>query len=525
MRLIPSTGEFGRVESNAELRVARLLEQADVPGPVTCLYSVHVPVHEYKRMSEIDFLVVWDDTVLVVEVKGGRLGRKHGVWTYTNRYGEATEKREGPFDQARSAMFALERSIAGRAPSVDVAFGYLVVTPDQLLQPDVEWHPRQYAGAGAMTVQGISKALAEARRHAHASLSRTVKGGAYQELVRILRPDFDWVPTLGAAAPQLEQEYVRLADRQYDLLIGAERHQRVMCLGGAGSGKTLLAAETARRAASSGARVLVTCRSKRVADVLAARLSDAGVTVVPFARLDSAPPADVLVVDEAQDLLDVESLLQLDAVVEGGLAEGRWRFFCDPNNQANVDGSFDQQAFDELAGAAFTLDLPFNCRNTALVVAQTQLATGADLGIPRAGEGPPVVWKMCPDQDATSNLLDQRLKDLRRQDVDLADVAVVTVRARVEDSAAVRSKAFRTGRLTAASQAGSPDTATLMTAADIKGLERRHVCVIDIEDVDDPIARANLYVAMTRPLVSLWLGLSPAAWDQLERKLLTEGAR
>src|SRR4051794_19913902 len=111
MRVIPGTAEFGRVESNAELRVARLLEQVDVPGPVSCLYSVHMPVHDYKRMSEIDFLVVWDDTLLVVEVKGGRLARRHGSWTYTNRYGEETEKREGPFDQARSAMFALERRL------------------------------------------------------------------------------------------------------------------------------------------------------------------------------------------------------------------------------------------------------------------------------------------------------------------------------------------------------------------------------------------------------------------------------
>src|SRR3954449_9553581 len=114
MRLIPGTDDFGPVNSNAEVRVARLIEQVELPGPNACLYSVHVPVHEYKRMSEIDFLVVWDDTVLVVEVKGGRLGRHQGVWTFTNRYGETTSKSEGPFEQARSAMFALERRIAER---------------------------------------------------------------------------------------------------------------------------------------------------------------------------------------------------------------------------------------------------------------------------------------------------------------------------------------------------------------------------------------------------------------------------
>jgi hypothetical protein len=526
MRLIPGTDDFGPVNSSAEVRVAKLIEQVELPGPVSCLYSVHMPVHEYKRMSEIDFLVVWDDTLLVVEVKGGRLGRRQGLWTYTNRYGEQTEKREGPFEQARSAMFALERRVSERLPSADVAYGYLVITPNQMLQPDVEWHRSQYAGAGAMTVAGLAKALTEARRHAHASVSRPVAGGAYGDLLRVLRPDFDWVPTLGLVGPQLEQEYVRLADRQYDLLIGAERQDRILCLGGAGSGKTLLAVETARRAASSGAHVVVTCRSERLADVLASRLDGTGATVVPFGRLGSVPPADVLVVDEGQDLLDVDSSLVLDEAVKGGLSAGRWRIFCDPNNQANVDGTFERQTFEELAASAFVLDLPFNCRNTAEVVTQTQMTTGADLGIARAGAGPAVEWQVCPDDDATAAFLDRRLKELRRQDVALEDIAVVTVRPTVAESAAVRSKAFRTGRLVPASpQDGATDTATLATAADIKGLEARHVCVVDVDDVEDVVARARLYVAMTRPRVSLWVGLSPTAWAQLTHKALTQGAR
>ncbi|MGY1810174.1 NERD domain-containing protein [Blastococcus sp. SYSU D00669] len=524
MKLVPATSLMGPVDSQAELRVAQLLEQVELPGPVAALYSVHLPVHEYKRMSEIDFLVVWDDTVLVVEVKGGRLARRAGLWTFTNRFGETNEKREGPFEQARSAMFALEHRVADRLPSADVAWGCLVVTPDQVLAPDVEWHPREYAGPASMSVAGLAKALADARSHAHSVLSRPVRGGAYQDLLRVLRPDFDWVPTLGAVGPRLEQEYVRLAERQYDLLVGAERNRRVVCIGGAGSGKTLLAAETARRAASSGASVLVTCRSTRLAELLGNRLVGTGVEVTPFGRLHArAEPVDVLVVDEAQDLLDIDSLLVLDQAVDGGLSGGRWRIFCDPNNQANVDGTFDQAAFDELSNSASVVDLPYNCRNTTQVVAQTQLTTGADIGVARAGDGPQVVWEKCPDDAATANLLDRRLKELRREEVDMADVAVVTLRDRVEDSAALRSKAVRTGRLVPTSGPSVPDAATLATAADIKGLEARHVCVVDIDEADGPIALSRLYVAMTRPRVSLWLGVSLPAWAHIAGQPLTVG--
>jgi hypothetical protein len=223
-------------------------------------------------------------------------------------------------------------------------------------------------------------------------------------------------------------------------------------------------------------------------------------------------------VDEAQDLLDVDSLLVLDQMVIGGLSGGRWRVFCDPNNQANVDGAFDKAAFDELASSGFVVDLPYNCRNTAQVVTQTQLVTRADIGIPRAGDGPQVVWEQCPDDEATAKLLDPRLKALRRDEVDMADVAVVTLRQRVEESAAVASRAYRTGGLASVSGPPVPGTATLVTASEIKGLEARHVCVVDVDEADEATARSSLYVAMTRPRVSLWLGVSPHAWTQLAQR-------
>ncbi|UOY01882.1 ATP-binding domain-containing protein [Blastococcus sp. PRF04-17] len=189
-----------------------------------------------------------------------------------------------------------------------------------------------------------------------------------------------------------------------------------------------------------------------------------------------------------------------------------------------MDGVFDQATFDELAASAVVVDLPYNCRNTAQVVTQTQLTTGADIGVARAGEGPQVVWEQCPDDEASAKLLDQRLKALRREDVDMADVAVVTLQQRVEDSAAVTSRAYRSGRLASVSGAPVPGTATLVTASDFKGLEAGHVCVVDVDEVDDPVSRARLYVAMTRPRVSLWLGVSPHAWTQIAQRPLSSEA-
>ncbi|WP_245379654.1 NERD domain-containing protein [Kibdelosporangium banguiense] len=517
--MIPAPETFGCIDSVAELRVAKLLAQADLGVPTTCLYSLRLPIHEYKRMSEVDFVVVWDDTVLVIEVKGGRIGRRDGLWTFTDRYGQTYEKREGPFEQAASGMFALQRRLMDRLPHLDVAFGSLVLTPDQELDRDLEWEPRQHAGPRAMSVRALEQALRRARSFWHERLGHPVRGGARKELLTVLRPDFDRVPSLAARAAGLEQEYVQLAERQYDLIIGVENNKRIVCTGGAGSGKTLLAVETARRAAASGDKVLLTCRSPLLAGVLRDAVAGSGVICGALAELQGASSADVLVVDEAQDLMDVDALLQLDDLVQGGWSTGRWRIFCDPNNQANVDGTFDRQAYDELAANAVPIDLPYNCRNTSPVVLQTQLLTGADLGVARAGAGPVVEYKRHDDDQGAARLLDTQFSRLRQQDVDLADVAVVTLRDRVEDSAAVNSKAFRTGLLT-----NRPDprtkqsgTARLVTSAQIKGLEAAHVCLVDVEEITEPARLARLYVAMTRPRISLWVAISETAWQQLEQ--------
>ncbi|MEU8635668.1 NERD domain-containing protein [Amycolatopsis sp. NPDC048633] len=519
MKMIPAPEGFGRVNSVAELRVAQLLAQANLGVLTACLYSLRLPEHEYKRMSEMDFVIVWDDTVLVVEVKGGRVSRREGLWTFTDRYGKTHEKREGPFEQASSAMFALERRLLNRLPHLDVAFGFLVLTPDQELDPDMEWAPQQHGGPRTMSVRGVEQALRRARNFAHERLGHPVRGGARSELLSVLRPDFDRVPNLAARAAGLEREYVRLAERQYDLLLGAESNDRIVCTGGAGSGKTLLAVETARRAAASGRNVVLTCRSPHLAGVLRDSVVGTGVVCGALSELRGTAPGDVLVVDEAQDLMDVDAVLRLDVLVQGGWTAGSWRVFCDPNNQANVDGSFDKQTFDELAAGAVSISLPYNCRNTSPIVLQTQLITGADVGVARAGAGPAVDYKRYRDDDEEAGLLDAQLTELRQQDVDLADVAVVTLRDRTEESSALRTKAFRAGRLKNVVDPGKgrSGVARLVTTPQIKGLEVAHVCIVDVDGIADPVRAARLYVAMTRPRISLWLAVSETAWRQIEQ--------
>lgn len=465
-------------------------------------------------MAEIDVLVALKGLLLVIEVKGGRITRNGGLWRFQNRYGESNEKREGPFDQARTAMFALERDLGQRVNRLSSAFGCVVITPDQELAPDLEWDPAEYIGPQSLTVSNMEAALRKTIRYWRSLAHAAPSGRDYEDVLAVLRPDFDRIPRLSITASHLEHDYVTLAREQYDMLRGAEVNQRIVVTGGAGSGKTLLAIETAQRAAKDGSSVLLTCKSRHVVQLMRRADLDPAIRCEPFADLEGMSPRDVLVVDEAQDLMNVADMVTLDSLVEGGLAHGRWRLFCDPNNQAHVDGAFEASVLAELQATSSAYALPFNCRNTAPVVTQTQLITGADVGIARVGHGPQVEYRKAATKADTSALLDSELKRLRQEEIPATDIVVISLAVRLEDSAAMATKAYAQRRLRPAGQDG-PDVVRLVSPSEFKGLEAPHVLVIDVDDIRSARDRANLYVAMTRPRVSLWMAVSDTAWAQM----------
>ena len=52
------------------------------------------------------------------EVKGGRVKRTDGMWTFTNRGGDVTTKSRGPFEQASEAIYSIMAEIKERADSI-----------------------------------------------------------------------------------------------------------------------------------------------------------------------------------------------------------------------------------------------------------------------------------------------------------------------------------------------------------------------------------------------------------------------
>lgn len=525
MRMIPRELPSGHLTS-AELRVHAALAALDVHG--VGLHSLLLPEHQYKLTAEIDFVLVLENVILVAEVKGASVSCRAGVWTYSDRQGHSRTSHEGPFQQANTAMYALRTSLVerlGKQKMLDVPFGYLVVTPDIDLPTSLEWSEQTYLGRGPFSRprdfrRGIEQAAAYwvARHDGAFTIPAELRG----EILAALRPDFDVAPGLGTRASLLDASFERLTADQYAKLDLISDSPRMLCQGGAGTGKTFLAVDVARRQQSLTPGVLFTCRSAVLAAFVRSRLAGTDVEVVEFDRLGArvGPAASFLVVDEAQDVMCLEHLDILDQALASGLEQGSWAMFHDPNGQAHVYADWDATALQLLkdTGAAVGT-LRTNCRNTKEIAFQTRALTGADMGVAAAGSGPEVEFVSADDRAAESARLEQHLRRLREDDVPASNITLISLRGDWESSSARTLRDARKGRVRVLEASWAHDWPgdglTWASVVDIKGLENRFICVIDVDGlVGEHLDQ--LYVALSRARAGLWVALDSVARERVK---------
>ncbi|NGO68658.1 nuclease-related domain-containing DEAD/DEAH box helicase [Streptomyces boncukensis] len=534
MRIIPSEIS-STTDSRAERGVFAALKSI-TDNESVALHSVHLPEHDRKRVGELDFVVIRPDMLLYIEVKGGRVLQQDGKWYFGPTGREGTAK-ESPFAQANGGMHVLDKLVGshvGNLRNHGVPSGYLVITPDVDLDPTTEFKPEQYLGRSAYDGgRGLATGLDRAARFwlkqnrwAHTPVSSSMRA----KILQAIRPDFDRVPNLQSRLTHLDATFERLTSEQMDKLDELESNKRLVWTGGAGTGKTFLGAEAARRKSVRGS-VLFTCESTTLATHLTGLLADHGITVLPFERIDEVLGRrfDHLIVDEAQDLMSYTSLDTLDRLVEGGLADGQWIFMLDQNNQVLTPETYDPEALKYLLDLGMVVGpMKWNCRNTTQIVKQVQRYTGANLGVASEAEGAPVRYEEVHDAHSEATALDAYMNDLAQEGVSPRDVTLLSASGDWESSSArLSQRAAKTERFTEI--VGTTHTKhrpTWSSIADFKGHESRVVCLIDLEpeQLDDRLDA--LYVAWTRARAQLWVACRPGTrrtLQQLGRAVLAQG--
>lgn len=492
-----------RAQSDAERKLARLLSA--VPAvDATAFHSVKLRTAPGKQMTEIDFLILWKGVAIVTEVKGGGVKKYEGVWYTVDRHGDNHRLRASPIEQARVAMFALRDILRadglGWYPSEAIA-----VTPDiEQPPPDPEWRQSHWLSKDAMSVPALTAALDTVARSARGAPAGVPVARAAEVRERLFG-EFSRLPVIDAQRGAVIDEQDSATDEQARVLAGLARNQRIMVLGGAGTGKSVVLAEAAKQEAASGRSVLVTFRSPGLKGFFEPRVSGRGVVISEFDALPTTQQFDVLLVDEAQDLMSAGSMDRLDRTIVGGLGAGRWRMFLDPNNQAQVDGRFDPDVFGLVMSGSTEYDLSKNVRNTRAIVHMVQEYLGADVGDPGIVNGERIQWEPASDGESLARSI-RAAKQFKKDGVRAADIWVIPASA---DSALDYTV----------------DGIRVLSPRQAKGLEAEHVLVCELPTEYTEETLAALYVAVTRARVTLQIVLSDADKKRLQGLVRNVGTR
>lgn len=533
-----------RMRNAAENRVLKkILEQfSDEWTVLTNLeYTTNVSRFQPYVCGEIDFLLHHEIFgVFAIEVKSGVFARRGGKWLQNGR-----ARERSPWEQVGSEVeFVREylRRELGFYGRERLPFPVVGVP----CFPDCAWNdslPPEARGNAIWkddlddlpaVVENFlrnARSREDARRHCDELLVKCALRGLV-EIAERLRDH----------SAEERAVFLRLTEEQGRVLNASTRGlARFRVRGGAGTGKSLLALEKAKRLADAGKSVLLLCYNLllcenfresakkrpnifvRAFSVFARErlgISDAERDAVPpelrtafFEELprrlaenlrESPLKFDAVIVDEAQDF-SPEMWLAVEAMTK---PEGDFVIFYDPN----------QNIFrDELALPPSLADAPEhvlsrNCRNTRAIfeAVRKRLPDGTELPA-ETPEGEPVREFFPKTAEECRAALAETLGSLRTRSVPASDVTIIGPRARPEDTSIGSAAEVGGFRVVSPPLRRFEDgTIEYFTCMRFKGCETGTLVLFELDESSSDWSPRRVYAAISRAVNRLVIIHAPS---------------
>lgn len=539
--------------SPGEVLLFEKLRSHGVGAGWTVLHSLHLPEHVRQVEGEADFVIIMPGLgVLCVEVKSHLTASYvDGAWYLGKR---ASPDYRGPFRQAEMEA----RSVRKRVMRAFPAASHLIFWPAVVFTHCVpavtevtgDWHSWQLLTSADLDEGDIGDLLERIMRQGRDHIKKSATAQWFdpgsprptiwdcEQIRSAIRPDVHFLPATSALRDRRRDEIRKFTEEQLAVIDGLDGvNERALVEGPAGTGKTVLAFEEARRAAALGKTAALLCFNRQLAANLRHEASQFGLERVDILTLhalmqriaDESAPSDasdeywsrrlpeqallvlletgpryeLLIVDEAQDLADPNYLEVMDALLDGELTSGCWRMFGDFERQA-IYADSPESSVKRILGRApgiARFRLRRNCRNTPRV---------AEYIVRLGGLAPSYTKIMRPDdgpdgqpRTAFYASAEQQTQLLRAAIEDLRDSGEFEARDIVILSPLVDSCAAKLAK-----QGGAPRLEMLSTKrhshsrfgtiSAFKGLEASAVILTDIDEVATARAQRLFYVGISR---------------------------
>lgn len=534
------------------------------------LHSLFVAEHPKRISGEIDFVVIVPNYgVLCLEVKAGNVSRKNGMWVY----GEGSNAKTsgvGPFRQASDSMHKIRTYLCDKDTELKniMFFSGVLFTARIFDEESPEWHEWQYADRNSFSRKPISLICTNILKSAHAYVSKCGTSAWYDNklsrptveqatrMMELLRGDFEYFISPEEKVHDLECSIKRYTEEQFKALDLLGLNDRVLYKGPAGTGKTFLAMEAARRSVLSGNRTLLLCYNNLLGKWLIENtgslkndnnnqfivgtlhkflLSISGQRAagsnsqefwnneLPSIVIDrclngviKAPMFKYLIIDEVQDITSDLCLDVLDLLLEGGLSGGKWAMFGDFERQAiyknnsNSSGEDIENRIKERSQYYTQYPLRINCRNDESIAIGVELSChlspgytdylhhGGDKGVEA------IFYNTSKEQLTGLRNIVRQLKSTEKYPAD--SIVVLSSKRDEECSARMLEEVDETGEYIPIRSSGGPDGQIgYSTIHSFKGLESPVVIITDINRITGEQYEALLYVGMSRARVRLVL--------------------
>lgn len=517
-------------EHDSERRVLARLRELDDSWLVFHNIKWQALRRDRQGDGETDFALFHPrNGVLVIEAKGGEVVLVDGNYFRRQPTGRL-DPLDNPFEQAEACKRHLSDFLAahveglGGGPRVGRAVAFPHVRVHKSLGPQ---GPREII-FDADDLQQIQRSISQLvhywkppQRLTDAQLARIRK---------LLIPSVTVRRLLRDELADASQALVELTNEQYEVLDAIGGNRQALVLGGAGTGKTLLAVERTRRLADLGASVLLVSFNQLLGEKLTAEfkgnpLVTAGTfhhvarslavranrlipndppqewwdrelpTLFPEVAAETGFEVDAVVVDEGQDFRsnwwDPLRLVLRD------LDDGWFYVFADTHQALFVPGWC-----SPFATGGFEYRLTKNCRNTRPVAARVAAVFGGEVKTNRV-EGPkPKFHVVSSDAAAVQRVLD-RLRELLAEGVAPNQIQVLSTTWGIVDR--LRGRDVDGIGLVAYGE----DGIGVETVQRFKGLESEVVVVV-IPEVVDELDRSLAYTGLSRAQTFLEV-VGPAA--------------
>ncbi len=528
------------------------------------LHSLDIADPSKRLQGEADFVVIVPGKgVLVTEVKSVRtVKREGGIWYLGNN----PKQHISPFKQASLCMHDIRTKLYKKKPNLSniMFWSAVIFTEYNFHETSVEWDDWQIINKENLNSRNLSNLILEildrAKRKLISKKPRwfnselnipTIEQCA--EISQFLRGDFEYYQSPKSRAERLERDLIELTQEQYDRLDEIDENDRILIKGPAGTGKTLLAIEAARRSCQSGCTVLFVCYNSLLGDWLinqTVNLGDNIITstlhkymlkisglqipkridfdskqdykeasdkfwkdILPQSAVDKLllkekyeKEFDKIIIDEAPDLIVNEKYLGfLDLIIKKGLRSGNWLFFGDFEKQDIYERKGEEsikllQSY--LNKSFFIRNIRTNCRNTPIIAKYAEdyglLAPGYKRVLRQDDEIKPDFIKYSSIEEQENKLI-RYLNDLVDEGYKLSEIVILSPIADNCCASHIKDPSWRK-RIKSIKYDGNYFI-PFCTIQSFKGLESRVVIVTDMDfSKGNDYKRSLLYIAITRTL-------------------------